>query len=314
MRLTRPLFLFLLALLPYVIWLGRPRGHYGRKRAWTALLLRCLAVTAIVLGLSGLQTVRGGDELAVVFVLDVSDSIPAAEQQRALDLVGEAIAALPPGDRAALVVFGADALVERPMMPGGELGEVTSIPHTWQTDLEEAVRLGLALFPDGVARRLVIISDGRPTVGDGERAVRLARAQGVQVDVVTLDAPPGTESMLAALDVPAHLRQGEEFTLVATVESSARMAATLTILSGERVISQQAVTSRRDRTALPCRSSPANRALSLTAPSSPPPTTHFCRTTRWRPLPWSPGRRASSSSPPMPPTPCPSKRRSPPPG
>ena len=136
MAFTQPLFLLLLILLPYFIYLGRPASRYGRGRAWAALILRCLIALLIILSLAGTQSVHGGDELAVVFVVDVSDSVSKAEQERALAFVEESLAAMGPDDRAALVLFGADALVERPMMGGGELGQIASIPRTHQTDLE----------------------------------------------------------------------------------------------------------------------------------------------------------------------------------
>ncbi|MEA3339811.1 MAG: hypothetical protein U9R15_07580, partial [Chloroflexota bacterium] len=70
---TQPLFLLLLITLPYFVYLGRPRGRYGRTRNWAALILRCLIVTLVVFSLAGTQSIHGGDELAVVFLVDVSD-------------------------------------------------------------------------------------------------------------------------------------------------------------------------------------------------------------------------------------------------
>jgi len=241
MTFTQPLLLLLLPLVAGFAYLGRPTGRHGRGRAWAALTLRCLIATLILLGLAGAQSVHGGDELAVLFLVDVSDSIPPAERARALAFVEESLAAMGPDDRAGLVVFGADALVERPMMGGGTLGEVASIPRTSQTDLEEAIRLGLALFPEGAGRRMVILSDGRPTTGDAETAVRLAHAQGVQVDVVSLGSPPETEVWLTDLDLPTRLHQGEEFTLAVVVESTVQTQTGMTVLAGDRVVAQEAV-------------------------------------------------------------------------
>ncbi|MCP4589377.1 MAG: VWA domain-containing protein, partial [bacterium] len=114
MTFTRPFLLLLLPLVAYFVYLGRPAGRYGRGRAWTALILRCLIVLLIVLSLAGMQSVHGGDELAVVFLVDVSDSVSEVERERALAFVEESLVEMGPDDRAALVLFGADALVERP--------------------------------------------------------------------------------------------------------------------------------------------------------------------------------------------------------
>ncbi len=252
MAFTQSLFLLLLALIPYFAYLGRPKGRYGRGRSWAALLLRCLIVVLVVLSLAGVQSVHGGDELAVVFLLDVSDSVPQAEQERALVFIEESLAGMRPEDRAALVVFGADALVERPMMraaavPGAEpaaLREIASIPRTHQTDLEAAVRLGMALFPSGAARRMVVLSDGRPTLGDAEQAVRLAQAQGIQVDALPLlpslsgEDQGGVEAWLSDLSAPDRLHQGEEFTLSVTAHATDGVAAVMTVLVGDTVAAQ----------------------------------------------------------------------------
>ncbi|HET91271.1 MAG TPA: VWA domain-containing protein, partial [Chloroflexi bacterium] len=251
MAFTRPLLLLLLILLPYFVYLGRPTGRYGRSRAWAALVLRGLIVALVVLSLAGTQSVRGGDELAVVFLVDVSDSVPPAEQERALAFVEQALAAMRPdgSDRAAVVLFGADALVERPMTgaasEGGALTEIASIPRTYQTDLEGAVRLGMALFPAGAARRMVILSDGRPTLGEAEQAVRLAhsQAQSIQVDVLPLESlgVESGEAWLAELAAPARLHQGEEFSLVVTVRATRDLDAVLTVLAGDKVAAQEQV-------------------------------------------------------------------------
>ncbi len=244
MAFNQPLLLILLPLVVYFALLGRPRGRYGRGRAWAALVLRCLIVALIVLSLAGMQSVHGSDQLAVVFLVDVSDSVAEAEQERALAFVAEALAEAGPDDRAALILFGADALVERPMMGGGELGQVASIPRTHQTDLEEAILLGMALFPAGVARRMVILSDGRPTLGQTGQAVQLAQAQGIQINVVPLLPPVEEETAevwLADLSAPDRVHQGEEFTLSITARATRATATALTVLAGERVVAQEAV-------------------------------------------------------------------------
>jgi len=245
MAFSRPLLLLALSLLAYFVWLGRPTGRHGRGRAWAALALRCLIVALIILSLAGLRTVHGSDTLAVVFLVDVSDSVPQAEQDRALAFVRQSLAAMGPDDRAALILFGADALVERAMSASTEISEIASIPRTHQTDVEEAIRLGLALFPEGAARRMVLLSDGRPTTGDAAVAVRLARAHGVELAVVPLGALGDegglAEARLSALELPTRLRQGETCDLNVTVESTARTSAGLTILSGQRVVAQRAL-------------------------------------------------------------------------
>lgn len=244
MAFTRPIYLLLLILIPYFVYLGWPGGtRWGSARARLALAIRCIIVTLVILSLAGIQAIYGSRRLAVVFLVDVSDSVPQTERERAQAFVGEALQALGPDDRAALILFGADALVERPMTAGGKLEPPASIPRTNQTNLEQAIRLGMALFPPGAARRLVILSDGRPTLGDAEAIVRLARAQGIRVDVVPLlsplDVEGATEAWLSDLSAPSSLSQGEEFTLSITARATRPVQAMLTVLAGSQVIANE---------------------------------------------------------------------------
>ncbi len=245
MTFTSPLFLLLLLLAPLIAWVGWPALGPGKKREIVSLALRLVIFACLVLSLAGMEVVRGGDDLAVVFLVDVSDSMPPAAVTAEMDYLRQALAAMGPDDQAAIVLFGADALVERPMRPGAELGVIASAPVTNQTDLDEAIRLGLALFPPGAARRMVILSDGAQTSGDALAAARLAAASGVQIVVAPFVAEMGAEALVVQMDAPARLRPGEQFDLHVTVQASQPMRAVLRVLAGEEAVYQAAHDLRR---------------------------------------------------------------------
>src|SRR5690606_4287163 len=119
-----------------------------------------------------------------------------------------------------------NALVERPMSGLAELAPVTSVPQTLHTDIAEAIRLGMALFPAGSARRIVLVSDGIATLGNAEEAAQLAAVSGVPIDVMPLTPPEGAvEAMLTSVDAPTRVSEGEAFNIDITAESTADMAA-----------------------------------------------------------------------------------------
>lgn len=241
MTFTSPLALLLLLLLPLFAWLAfvAQDNILRHKREVISLVLRLVIILCLVLSLAGLEILRGGDELAVVFLVDVSDSMPEEAVAAQLDYIRQAMAAMGPDDQAAIVLFGADALVERPMLPGGALGLVTSAPVATQTDLAEAIRLGLALFPSGPARRMVILSDGAQTTGDALKAAEFAAAAGVQIVVVPFIVEPGAEAVVTAIDAPASLRPGERFDLNVSIQSSQPTRATLRVLADGEILYEQ---------------------------------------------------------------------------
>lgn len=233
---TSPLALFLLLLLPIIAWMGWPAPGPSRRREIFSLTLRLLLTLCLILALAGAEITRGGDRLAVVFLVDVSDSVPKPTVSAEIDYVRRAIESMAPDDQSAVVLFGADALVERSMSTARELTQVTSAPVTNQTDLAGAIRLGMALFPSGAARRMVILSDGDQTSGDALSVVKFAAASGIQIISLPFLKQTENEALVSAVDAPARLRPGEKFDLNVSVDAGAAMQATVRVLAGDKII------------------------------------------------------------------------------
>ncbi len=236
MQFATPAALILALTIPFFVWYGLPRLPYRRRRDTASLLLRLLIVALIILSLAGLQTVQASDKLAVVFLVDASDSLDAAARAQAEQYIREAMARMTTDDRAGVVVFGKNALVERPVSTVKEFGGITSTPVRLDTNIAEAIRLGLAMFPADAARRLVVLSDGVETLGSAVEAARLAAAIGVQIDIVPLRRSPSPEVLITDLRLPTTVNQGEEFDLGVTIESQVATPANIIVLSRGTVI------------------------------------------------------------------------------
>lgn len=238
MTFRSPLFLLaLLILLPLTIWpvLARRGSGLPRQVRWQ-LLVRGSLFTLLTLGLARLEIPYTAAKLAVVFLVDLSDSMPSTAQAQAADWVRQAVPAMEADDQAAVVVFGADALVEQPMRALREVGAFRSLPVRVATDFGAALRLGLALFPANTARRLVLLSDGIETTGDGLAAARLAAANGVQLQVVPFAFTRDSELLLSNVHAPSRLRQGTAFDLTVGIYSTVAQTVNLRILAGDEVI------------------------------------------------------------------------------
>jgi uncharacterized membrane protein len=240
---TRPVALLLLLLLvPLTVFLSRTSLALLRPATRRfSLVLRLLIVTLLVLALSGVGVVQASGTLAAVFLLDRSDSVPAEQQAAYADYVRRAIGAMGEGEQAGVVVFGADALVDRPASPQTTPPDLQSKPATTYSNVAEALRLGLAVLPAASAGRLVLLSDGAENVGSAEWAARLAEARGVPVDVVPLAQPARPDVWVEGLSAPSAAREGEQISLEVSVSSSADTTATLTLLMDGVQIARQPV-------------------------------------------------------------------------
>jgi Mg-chelatase subunit ChlD len=236
MQFTTPLALLLLLTLPLFAWLGWPARGYGRGREISALVLRLLIALLLIFALAGLEIVQKTEKLAVVFLIDQSDSMPLEAQISAFGYVEDALANMQVDDQAAVVVFGGDALVERPMSSAKTLGTLTSIPNTSQTDLAEAIQLGLALYPPDAAKRMVVLTDGTLTTGDATRAARLAASSGVEFVFVPFTYQRGADVALTSVQAPERLLQGENFDLRLTVEASQATETQIRVFAGDTLV------------------------------------------------------------------------------
>jgi uncharacterized membrane protein len=208
------------------------------------MAIRILLAMLVVLSLAGLQSVWADDRLAVVFLLDLSDSVGSLQKERALAFVEAARAGMRPSDRAGLVVFGREALVEESVSLGEPLQSwdaIASIPRTDGTDIASAVRLGLALFPEATQRRLLLLSDGKETLGDSAAAAQLARAYGAYLDVMPLGGQPGPELVVESLETPSQLYPAERFDLVVRVHANTAVLARIQVFADGELVAQQDV-------------------------------------------------------------------------
>ncbi len=248
-ELTNPWALVLGPILLYLTW--RWFRQDRRARLWTSrrrrlsLGLRLAIVTLLVLALAGLRWQWSVRDQAVVFAVDASASARAA-RGTAEDWLSRALASLRRGDAAGLVMFGREALVERPLTTGGDGAfkqgvTLDSRPDAQATDVESALRLAAGMEGSDRQRRVVVLTDGRENLGDAVREAQWLRSQGVRVDVAPLTVNRGPEVLVDGLRVPGTLFLGERFDLTATVQSSVRTSATLRFYADRTLLSEQHV-------------------------------------------------------------------------
>src|SRR5450755_191205 len=87
------------------------------------------------------------------------------------------------------------------------------------TNLEAAVRDGLATLPAGLVPRLLLISDGNENLGSVTRAVWQAQQRRVPIDVIPMAGRPRPSLVLESVSMPAQVFSGERFPVDITLDS-----------------------------------------------------------------------------------------------
>lgn len=219
----RDLTMLLLAgalLLIAVEWRMRP----GPWRSWRAATVGLLAIATVA------PSVPWGDApRTVVFALDVSDSM-APRRGDALTQLRTATERMRPGDEAGLVVFGAEASVERPLdgTPLAGAAPTSRVPGG-ATSLEQGLRAARAALPGDGSGRVVLVSDGRQTAGRVRDDALAARDAGIPIDVLVPRAGRAATArpVVTRVAAPPTVRQGEGFEVRATVEGAPGARATV---------------------------------------------------------------------------------------
>jgi uncharacterized protein YegL len=190
LRFDQPGLLLLGLLVVPMIGLGwRCLRTMDRLRRVTVLLLRSAVLLALVTMLAGPRTVREHHDLTVIGVLDLSGSvrrfaqlpeIPDLERRSNVEFLRRwfrlATRTKASDDRFGLIVFDGTATVISVPVKGEYVDDNLDVEVLPGTNIADAIRLALAMFPADVGKRIVLVSDGNETTGDAIEAAREAAA------------------------------------------------------------------------------------------------------------------------------------------
>ncbi len=227
-----------------VAWIPLAWALWSRRGALRrgALLLKAGALTAILLALSEPRLTMFSSRMAVVVLADASQSVSPEDLEKASSLIRRIHAAR--GRHWVQVIpFARDPLGVLPARgqptdglrnADGEQGRATN--------LEAAIREGLAQLPPNRVPRLVLISDGRENLGSAARAAWQARELGVPVDTFALAGRPRPDLRLESVSLPAHAFSGEQFPLDVTITAPRPSPAEVEIRAAGRTLGRSRVT------------------------------------------------------------------------
>ena len=238
MTFERPWVLLFLAL-PAAWALFQWRASGLVKQGRLRLVLKALALVAVVAALAEPRVQSTESKLAVAALVDTSASISAADLERANGLVKQLnnesgrheFRVVPFARNARLRQAGEkDAL----SITAGEAGR--------GTDLESAIREAAAALPERRVPRLALISDGKENRGSVMRAAWQMRGLGIPIDVFPLKGRPQPALRLNGVGLPAQAFAGERFSVDLQVSSPQRTNATVEITAEGKVLGTSNVT------------------------------------------------------------------------
>ena len=231
MTLLYPELLLLAVPVGWVLW------RTSRWPSWR-FGLRALLALAVLLALAA--PFGGGDSAGrdVVLLLDRSRSMPASALATATEWVSLLGAEARPGDRVAVLSFGAGVALEQGLGPPADFAGFRADVDPDGSQLADALDRALGLIPEGRHGSLLLISDGEYHGANPDDAVRRAALRDVRVDVRSVAREGGSDVAVESLELPEGVGLGELFQFSGWVHSDRATECDWRLLRGDEVIAR----------------------------------------------------------------------------
>jgi len=241
----------LMILTPWVWWLHVAGGSgLGRIRGVVALWTRLALIGLFVMLLAEPRAVRTSDVVAVMYTVDISDSVGRETddenpQDQALQFVASTMSKKPEGDQAGLVVFGRNSAVELPPAEVTPLEDgilLNSLIDRDATNLEQSLSLAAAMLPAENRGRIVLISDGTETAGDLRGILEELKSREIAVDVMPITYSYESEVWVEQLELPRNVKLGEPYEADVVISSLQGGSGKLVLKENDRPIAERDIT------------------------------------------------------------------------
>jgi Ca-activated chloride channel family protein len=238
----RPEWLWLLLVIPVAVGAPlvlRSMAALPAGRRWLSLAMRAALLIAMVLAMAGAEYVRESRNLAVVFLVDQSRSIPEALRLKQEAFLREINSSgnRPRDDKAAVISFDGKSNIEQLPMRGVFIERFTPPTEPDRTDIAQAIRMAMATFPEGMAKRIVLLSDGNQNAGNASAEASVAAANGISIDVVPMQFDYENEVMFDRLVVPGQANSQERVAIRMLLRSKRAATGTVVLYHNDRRIS-----------------------------------------------------------------------------
>lgn len=230
--------LFLLLIPPAIVLFAKSKKR--SKRGNQSSILRLISFVLLVTALTGIQLTRAAEKVNVVYLLDISDSIPEYMWKDALQYIEKKSSEMGALDTNGLIVFGSNASIEFTSLQNLPELKISSIVDKKGSDLSKAIYTAMGTFPDSGEKKIVIFSDGLETSGNALQAAKIASRSEISIITIPLGSTQiENECFIKYVDAPfsADLNQGHKVTV--NIHSNINTPATLTFIKDGKYVGEQ---------------------------------------------------------------------------
>ena len=204
-------------------------------KKWIAHGLRLLGVVCLILALCRPYWLSGSDDVHIVYLVDISESVDPDSIRLAADEIETASSGLRPSDRSSILAFGSGLALSDPASLRKIADEAAN--GTADSSLRDSTALPEALlgsrlvFDAEMARRLVVFSDGSPTTPGTARALQTLREEEIDFRFRPVDGLKRPEAAVISFEPATTVAyRGEIVRMRLTLRANEKIKATARVL------------------------------------------------------------------------------------
>jgi Mg-chelatase subunit ChlD len=213
-------------------WIVYMRQSNSRRKL-QYLAVRCLLLICIVLAMAGIYVTKRGKNSQTIFLVDVSDSV--SQSQKEIEEYLERVTQEKPEDQSyAIVAFGKNTAVRQFMTQVSGTIDDSAAPVSSATNIEKAITSATAMFDDGAAKRIVLVTDGQENEGSMNKVAASLRNNDIELELLRLtdSISDSNEVYIEDLQVPSVIHTGDKYNITVTVKSNVETDAVLKLYEG----------------------------------------------------------------------------------
>ena len=245
--LRSPLFLVLLIVaVPVLIFVQRrARVSTAKWRKHVTLFLRGAALLCAILALANLHQTHKEQRLAVIFLVDTSESILPTEYEEVQKQINATLTKLKPTDTFGIVSFARDTVtlleVRQKQDQPAYISRETFTDRTAQgdaTNILAALKRAINLLPDDHHKRIVLFSDGMHNAGGTPLIDYLPLLSADRIEISTHPLSPLNDAVrVVQLQLPTQVRKGQNFEIGTVIETDGSVPTfTATLYEDDRLL------------------------------------------------------------------------------
>ena len=182
------------------------------------LYIRLGLLILVLLALFGIRLPGRKKKTATIFVVDMSGSL-LTRMGDLEDYLRAVMSSKPSGEKYGIVTFGKDAIADQ-FVSDDDLMDIASNPDPSETDIENAVKHAVSMIPDDSVGRIVVLTDGKETIGDIRNLQNVINEENVEICARMFEDTMAGDVYIEYVDMPDKMAVGDAYSMKVNVYSS----------------------------------------------------------------------------------------------